>query len=84
MESLKQAVQTPTAYLLLSGLIMVLTLWFSKSIGYKLPLTLAAATAEASKNSLFIFCSAGLWCVLGPLPLQSIKSNNASFLAGRH
>ncbi len=30
MESLKQAVQTPTAYLLLSGLIMVLTLWFSK------------------------------------------------------
>ena len=30
MESLKQAVQTPTIFLLLSGLIMVLTLWFSK------------------------------------------------------
>ncbi len=30
MESLKQAVQTPTFFLLLSGLIMVLTLWFSK------------------------------------------------------
>lgn len=30
MEGLKQAVQTPTFYLLLSGLIMVLTLWFSK------------------------------------------------------
>ena len=30
MESLKQAVQTPTIFLLLSGLIMVLTQWFSK------------------------------------------------------
>ena len=30
MESLKNAVQTPTLYLLLSGLVMVLTLWFSK------------------------------------------------------
>ena len=30
MESLKQAVQTPTIFLLISGLIMVLTLWFSK------------------------------------------------------
>jgi phosphate/sulfate permease len=30
MEGLKNAVQTPTFYLLLSGLIMVLTLWFSK------------------------------------------------------
>ncbi len=30
MESLRNAVQTPTPYLLLSGLIMVLTLWFSK------------------------------------------------------
>lgn len=30
MESLKQAVQTPTIFLLLSGLIMVLTLWFSR------------------------------------------------------
>ena len=29
MESLKQAVQTPTIFLLLSGLIMVLPLWFS-------------------------------------------------------
>ena len=30
MEGLRKAVQTPTFYLLLSGLIMVLTLWFSK------------------------------------------------------
>lgn len=30
MEGLKNAVQTPTFYLLLAGLIMVLTLWFSK------------------------------------------------------
>ncbi len=30
MESLKQAVQTPTIFLLISGVIMVLTLWFSK------------------------------------------------------
>ncbi|MDR3362412.1 MAG: inorganic phosphate transporter [Desulfovibrio sp.] len=30
MEGLKNAVQTPTFYLLFSGLIMVLTLWFSK------------------------------------------------------
>ena len=30
MESLKNAVQTPTAYLLAAGLIMVITLWFSK------------------------------------------------------
>ena len=31
MEGLRKAVQTPTFYLLLSGLIMVLTLWFSKN-----------------------------------------------------
>lgn len=30
MEGLNNAVQTPTFYLLLSGLVMVLTLWFSK------------------------------------------------------
>ncbi|MGL5912875.1 MAG: inorganic phosphate transporter [Bacteroidales bacterium] len=30
MDSLTQAVKTPTAYLLFAGLVMVLTLWFSK------------------------------------------------------
>ena len=53
MEGLRQAVQTPTLYLLLSGVIMVLTLWFSKKAHRVVQTSINLSSSAGGENEQF-------------------------------
>lgn len=53
MESLKKAVQTPTTFLLLAGVIMVLTLWFSKKAHRVVQTSINLSSSSRGEQELF-------------------------------
>ncbi|MDO5537623.1 MAG: inorganic phosphate transporter [Desulfovibrionaceae bacterium] len=53
MEGLKQAVQTPTIFLLLSGLVMVLTLFFSKKAHHVVRTSIKLASSTRGEQEQF-------------------------------
>ncbi|MGL6193331.1 MAG: inorganic phosphate transporter [Thermoguttaceae bacterium] len=72
MESLKNAVQTPTFYLLISGMIMVLTLWFSKKAHRVVQTSINLSSASGTEKEQFSSSLPGRLVVKSVLQFNSV------------
>jgi phosphate/sulfate permease len=88
MTSLHQAVKTPTSYLLLAGLIMVLTLWFSKKAQKVVQTSINLSSSNRGAKEQFGSSMAGRKIVRNTLKLnrilaQIIPNGMQTFISSR-